>query len=75
MTGHQQLTYLIVVRKMWSICLIRGHGLHIINDPDLIHLVIDNDVTLELCPTSNLLTGSIPAIEDHPFKGLIDAGV
>ena len=52
-----------------------GHGLHIINDPDLIQLVIDNDITLELCPTSNLLTGSIPAIEDHPFKKLMDAGV
>ena len=52
-----------------------GHGLHIINDPDLIQLVIDNDITLELCPTSNLLTGSIPAIEAHPFKKLIEAGV
>ena len=52
-----------------------GHGLHIVNEPDLIQLVIDNDVTLELCPTSNLLTGSIPTIRDHPFKKLIDAGV
>jgi adenosine deaminase len=52
-----------------------GHGLHIINDPDLIQLVIDNDITLELCPTSNVLTGSIPAIEAHPFKKLIEAGV
>jgi adenosine deaminase len=52
-----------------------GHGLHIVNEPDLIQLVIDNDITLELCPTSNLLTGSIPAIEDHPLKRLIDAGV
>ena len=52
-----------------------GHGLHIVNEPDLIQLVIDNDITLELCPTSNLLTGSIPTIEDHPFKKLMDAGV
>lgn len=52
-----------------------GHGLHIVNEPDLIQLVIDNDITLELCPTSNLLTGSIPTIEDHPFKRLMDAGV
>ncbi|MFP6791755.1 MAG: adenosine deaminase [Pseudomonadales bacterium] len=52
-----------------------GHGLHIINDPDLTQLVIDNDITLELCPTSNVLTGSIPAIEAHPFKKLIEAGV
>jgi len=52
-----------------------GHGLHIINDPDLMQLVIDKDITLELCPTSNLLTGSIATIDDHPFKKLIDAGV
>lgn len=52
-----------------------GHGLHIVNDPDLIQLVIDNNITLELCPTSNLLTGSIPVIEDHPIKRLIEAGV
>lgn len=52
-----------------------GHGLHIVNDPDLVKLVIDNDITLELCPTSNLLTGSIAVIEDHPLKRLLDAGV
>jgi adenosine deaminase len=52
-----------------------SHGLHTINDPDLIQLVIDNDITLELCPTSNLLTGSIPKIEDHPSRKLMDAGV
>ncbi|MGV0033808.1 MAG: adenosine deaminase [Candidatus Azotimanducaceae bacterium WSBS_2022_MAG_OTU7] len=52
-----------------------GHGLHIVSDPELIQLVIDNDITLELCPTSNLLTGSIPVIEAHPFKRLIEAGV
>lgn len=52
-----------------------GHGLHIVNEPDLIDLVIDNDITLELCPTSNLLTGSIPNMASHPFKKLIDQGV
>jgi len=52
-----------------------GHGLHIVHEPDLTQLVIDNNITLELCPTSNLLTGSIQAIEDHPFKKLMDAGV
>ena len=52
-----------------------GHGLHIVNDEDLIQLVIDHDITLELCPTSNVLTGSIPRIEEHPFKKLVNAGV
>jgi adenosine deaminase len=52
-----------------------GHGLHIVNDPELIELVINNDVTLELCPTSNVLTGSVPSLADHPFRQLMDAGV
>ena len=52
-----------------------GHGLHIVNEPDLIELVVNNEVTLELCPTSNLLTGSIADINAHPFQQLIDKGV
>ena len=52
-----------------------GHGLHIVDDPALVQLVIDNNITLELCPTSNLLTGSISAIEEHPFRRLMDMGV
>ncbi len=52
-----------------------GHGLHIISDPALIDLVIDHDVTLELCPTSNVLTGSVPDLASHPFRRLMEAGV
>lgn len=52
-----------------------GHGLHIAGDPDLIELVLDHDITLELCPSSNLLTGSVPSLADHPFKALMTAGV
>lgn len=52
-----------------------GHGLHIIHDPELIELVVDRQIPLELCPTSNVLTGSIDAIESHPFKALMDQGV
>lgn len=52
-----------------------GHGLHIIKDPDLIELVLHHDITLELCPSSNLLTGSVESLADHPFKALMAAGV
>jgi adenosine deaminase len=52
-----------------------GHGLHIVSDPELVELVIANDITLELCPTSNVLTGSVPSLAEHPFKRLIEMGV
>ena len=52
-----------------------GHGLHIIHDPGLVELVVKNGVPLELCPTSNVLTGSIDSIASHPFKALMAAGV
>ena len=52
-----------------------GHGLHIIQDPALIELVVRHEVPLELCPSSNVLTGSVPNIDAHPFRQLIDAGV
>lgn len=52
-----------------------GHGLHIVSDPALIELVIRHDITLELCPTSNVLTRSIEHIEAHPFRTLLAAGV
>lgn len=52
-----------------------GHGLHIINDPELIELVISNNITLELCPSSNVLTGSVSNIHRHPFMALMAAGV
>ena len=52
-----------------------GHGVQIYKDPEMIKYVIEKDVCLELCPTSNWLTSAVPTIKDHPFKILLDAGV
>ncbi len=52
-----------------------GHGLHIASDPGLIDLVRESGITLELCPSSNLLTGSIARMSDHPLKALLDKGI
>jgi adenosine deaminase len=32
-------------------------------------------VVLEICPTSNVLTGAVDCIKDHPIRKLMDAGV
>lgn len=52
-----------------------GHGIYIIDDPAVMELVKRERVMLELCPTSNLLTRSVPSIRAHPLRRLMEAGV
>ena len=52
-----------------------GHGIHIIHDPEVMDLVKKENVLLELCPTSNWLTNSVPSIRRHPLRQLMEAGV
>ena len=52
-----------------------GHGVAAINDPELIRRLIDENVTLEVCVTSNYHTKVVPAIEMHPIHKLLEAGV
>jgi adenosine deaminase len=52
-----------------------GHGIHIINDPSVMDLCKENNVTLEICPTSNWLTSAVPTTAHHPIRRLMDYGV
>ena len=52
-----------------------GHGIYILRDPEVVDVVKRNNVLLELCPTSNLLTSSVPSIGAHPLRRLMEAGV
>ncbi|MHB0999509.1 MAG: adenosine deaminase [Armatimonadota bacterium] len=52
-----------------------GHGVRIIDDPEVVRLARDTGVTLEICPTSNVLTNAVPSLKEHPVKALYDAGV
>ena len=51
------------------------HGLAAVQDPALLRELVDRGIVLDVCPTSNLLTGVVPTMEDHPVKRLIEAGV
>jgi aminodeoxyfutalosine deaminase len=52
-----------------------GHGIRAIEDPRLIALLRERQVPLEICITSNLRTGAVACIEEHPVKKLYEAGV
>jgi adenosine deaminase len=52
-----------------------GHGIKAWGDPELVALLAERDVLLEVCPTSNWLTRSVPSLEEHPLPFLLRAGV
>lgn len=52
-----------------------GHGIRSIEDPTVIDLLKEREVTLEVSVTSNLYTGAAPSLEAHPLPRLMAAGV
>jgi len=52
-----------------------GHGVAIFQDLELVKRVRDEGIHVEMCPTSNLVTGAVPRIEDHPIARAIAAGL
>ncbi|MCP4539613.1 MAG: adenosine deaminase family protein [Chloroflexi bacterium] len=43
-----------------------GHGVSLFQDERLLDLVQERRIHIEMCPTSNLKTGSVARIEEHP---------
>lgn len=52
-----------------------GHGIAAADDPALLEHLRDNRIPLEICLSSNLATGAVERIEDHPLRRLFEAGV
>lgn len=52
-----------------------GHGVRAIEDPDLLFQLADQNIILELCPTSNLNTQIFSDIREYPLRLLMEAGV
>ncbi len=52
-----------------------GHGTTLLDDEEVLALVLENEVTLEACPTSNVHTGAIDSLASHPLKKWLAAGV
>jgi adenosine deaminase len=52
-----------------------GHGIAAARDPQLMAHLRDQQITLEICPTSNVRTRSVPSLAEHPLPALVAAGV
>jgi aminodeoxyfutalosine deaminase len=52
-----------------------GHGIQATADPRLLDYLAEHCIALEVCPTSNLRTGAVRSIEEHPLPRLLQWGV
>jgi aminodeoxyfutalosine deaminase len=52
-----------------------GHGIRAIDEPRLVEHLRENNIPLEVCITSNVRTGAVASLEEHPVRRLFDAGV
>ncbi|MEX2424001.1 MAG: adenosine deaminase [Acidimicrobiia bacterium] len=51
-----------------------GHGVRAVEDWALLRELVDRQIPLEVCPTSNVRTKVAPSMAEHPIRTLIDEG-
>jgi len=51
------------------------HGIRAIEDPALVAELVEREITLDVCPRSNLILAMYPDREHHPIEQLRTAGV
>jgi adenosine deaminase len=52
-----------------------GHGVSAVAEPILLHRLAASQITLEVCPTSNVALGVAATAQDVPLLPLLEAGV
>ncbi len=52
-----------------------GHGLTVLQNPNVVSMLCERRIPLEVCPSSNVCTGLIARWEDHPLPKFLDAGL
>jgi aminodeoxyfutalosine deaminase len=51
------------------------HGIRAMEDPELIRELADRGLVLDVTPISNLRTGAVSSLDEHPLPRLVEAGV
>jgi adenosine deaminase/aminodeoxyfutalosine deaminase len=52
-----------------------GHGLTAAQDSELLEELAQRQIPVEICMTSNVLTGACPRLEEHPVRQYFDHGL
>lgn len=52
-----------------------GHGIHAIDNIEVLNLIKERNILLEICPTSNFQTDAVVSYETHPIELLYKFGV
>ncbi|MGH2921888.1 MAG: adenosine deaminase [Gaiellaceae bacterium] len=51
------------------------HGIRAVEDPELVAELAERGVVLDVCPISNVHTGAVASLDEHPLPRLVEAGV
>ncbi len=51
------------------------HGIRAVDDPGLVREIAGRELVLDVCPISNLRTGAVASLDEHPLPQLVAAGV
>ena len=67
-------------RSIWSAIRVAdtkriGHGVRAIEDPELVEYLRENQIPLEVCPTSNICLKVYPSMEEHSLPELMTQGL
>ena len=52
-----------------------GHGTRVHEDPELLDYIAENEIPIELCPMSNVRTGAVNSITEHPIRKYFEHGL
>lgn len=63
----------LALDELWAERL--GHGVRLREDPRLMRRVKEEEIALEMCPTSNLQTGVVRSLARHPMDAFLSSGL
>lgn len=52
-----------------------GHGVHAVDDPEVVRIAVERRTMFEVCPTSNLQSGAVTSPGEHPISKMLEAGL
>lgn len=52
-----------------------GHGIRALEDPGIVNILIERGIVLEVCPSSNVDSGVVAGLENHPLPKLFQQGI